>query len=73
MNGNKHCGKHDKIFTEANPCPGCVNEAAGEYVSSAQQSAEDAAAENETATEEEETGGEETGGETKMKKGRKHR
>lgn len=23
---NQHCGKHDKIFDEDNPCPGCVTE-----------------------------------------------
>lgn len=28
MNGNQHCGKHDKIFTEENPCPGCETEKA---------------------------------------------
>lgn len=25
----QHCGKHDKIFTEEKPCPGCETEAAG--------------------------------------------
>ena len=28
MNQNLHCGKHDKIFNEENPCPGCETEKA---------------------------------------------
>lgn len=32
---NQHCGKHDKIFNEENPCPGCETEKAGQVVSSA--------------------------------------
>jgi hypothetical protein len=23
---NQHCGKHDKIFDEDRPCPGCESE-----------------------------------------------
>jgi hypothetical protein len=23
---NQHCGKHDKIFTDSTPCPGCALE-----------------------------------------------
>ena len=26
MTENIHCGKHDKIFTEKIPCPGCETE-----------------------------------------------
>jgi hypothetical protein len=29
MNGqNEHCGKHDKIFNDITPCPGCETEKA---------------------------------------------
>lgn len=35
---NQHCGKHDKIFNENNPCPGCENEKQGIAVSSASES-----------------------------------
>lgn len=38
---NQHCGRHDKIFSETNPCLGCANEAKGERVSSAEQSLKD--------------------------------
>ena len=28
MSENQHCGKHDKIFTDEQPCPGCETEKA---------------------------------------------
>lgn len=37
---NQHCGKHDKIFSDSKPCPGCVTEKAGHFASSAQANAD---------------------------------
>ena len=57
---NYHCGKHDKIYSEDNPCFGCVNEAlAANAVKDSLPSAADldAAAEEEKVSEETEKPG----------------
>lgn len=38
---NFHCGRHDKIYNEDNPCPGCENEKKGIFVSSAEANAKE--------------------------------
>ena len=72
---NQHCGKHDKIFDENKPCPGCENEKAGIPVSSAAAMTDglfnEKPAEEEGVLEIEDTGGEqgeENGGKKKSKR-----
>jgi len=56
MSGNQHCGRHDRIFTEENPCQGCLNEAEGIPVSSAATMTDGKFNENAAEVEAEETG-----------------